>query len=60
MEVLWKRSKGEEKEDEDLRKELKMVEAQLRKLKKNGKGGDGQVVSKQASHANCAWRASSA
>lgn len=40
LEVAWKRSKEEEKEEADLRKELKLVEAQLRKLKKAGKGGD--------------------
>jgi len=38
LEVAWKRSKEEEQEENDLRKELKMVEAQLRKLKKAGKG----------------------
>lgn len=40
LEVAWSRSKEEEKEEADLRKELKLVEAQLRKLKKAGKGGD--------------------
>lgn len=40
LEVAWGRSKEEEKEEADLRKELKLVEAQLRKLKKAGKGGD--------------------
>ena len=33
---LWKRSKEEEREEMELRKELKMIEAQLRRLKKTG------------------------
>jgi DNA methyltransferase 1-associated protein 1 len=36
MEILWKRTKEEEVEEAELRKELKHVEAQLRKVKKSG------------------------
>jgi len=36
MEALWSRTKEEEHEEAELRKELKQVEAQLRKLKKSG------------------------
>jgi DNA methyltransferase 1-associated protein 1 len=36
MEALWNRTKEEEEEEAALRKELKQVEAQLRKLKKSG------------------------
>lgn len=36
MEALWRRSKEEEAEEAELRKELKQVEAQLRKVKKSG------------------------
>jgi DNA methyltransferase 1-associated protein 1 len=38
-EIMWRRSKEDEKEDEDLKKELKIVEVALRKIKKNGKTG---------------------
>ena len=37
MEIIWRRSKEEEKEDADLKKELRLIEAQLRKIKKTGK-----------------------
>jgi DNA methyltransferase 1-associated protein 1 len=36
MDLLWRRSKEEEIEETELRKELRVVEAQLRKLKKTG------------------------
>lgn len=36
LDRLWKRSKEDEVEELQLRKELKTIEAQLRKLKKNG------------------------
>ena len=36
LDRLWKRSKEDEAEELHLRKELKTIEAQLRKLKKNG------------------------
>lgn len=36
MEILWNRTKEEEVEEAELRKELKHVEAQLRKVKKSG------------------------
>ena len=36
MEVLWNRTKEDEVEEAELRKELKQVEAQLRKVKKSG------------------------
>jgi len=36
MEALWKRSKEDELEEASLRKELKEVEAQIRKIKKSG------------------------
>lgn len=36
MEALWNRTKEEEIEEAELRKELKLVEAQLRKMKKSG------------------------
>ena len=36
MEALWNRSKAEESEEIELRKELKQIEVQLRKLKKSG------------------------
>jgi DNA methyltransferase 1-associated protein 1 len=36
MEALWNRSKEEEIEEIELRKELKQIEAQLRKMKKSG------------------------
>jgi DNA methyltransferase 1-associated protein 1 len=36
LDRLWKRSKEEEVEEMELRKELKLVDAQLRKLKKTG------------------------
>jgi len=36
LDRLWKRSKEDEAEELQLRKELKTIEAQLRKLKKNG------------------------
>jgi DNA methyltransferase 1-associated protein 1 len=36
MAILWKRTKEEEVEEAELRKELKHVEAQLRKVKKSG------------------------
>lgn len=37
MEALWNRSKEDELEEIEIRKELKLVEAQLRKLKKAGR-----------------------
>lgn len=37
LEALWKRTKEEEYEEAELRRELKQVEAQLRKLKKSGR-----------------------
>ena len=36
MEALWNRTKEEEGEEKELRKELKQIEAQLRKIKKSG------------------------
>ena len=36
MEVIWHRTKEEEQEEIELRKELRLVEAQIRKLKKSG------------------------
>lgn len=36
MEVMWHRTKEEEREETELRKELRLVEAQIRKLKKSG------------------------
>lgn len=36
LEFLWHRTKAEEIEEAELRKELRLVEAQLRKLKKSG------------------------
>jgi DNA methyltransferase 1-associated protein 1 len=36
LDRLWRRSKEEEEEELQLRKELKTIDAQLRKLKKNG------------------------
>ncbi|KAL7575755.1 hypothetical protein ACA910_003085 [Epithemia clementina (nom. ined.)] len=36
MEALWNRTKEEENEERELRKELKQIEAQLRKMKKSG------------------------
>lgn len=36
MEALWNRTKQDEEEEAELRKELKQIEAQLRKLKKSG------------------------
>lgn len=36
-EAQWNRSKEEEKEEADLRMELKLIETQIRKLKKSGK-----------------------
>jgi DNA methyltransferase 1-associated protein 1 len=36
LDRMWKRSKDEEEEEMELRKELREVEAQLRKLKKSG------------------------
>lgn len=36
LELLWKRTKAEEEEEHELRKELKLIESQLRKLKKSG------------------------
>ena len=36
LDRLWRRSKEEEEEEIELRKELKTIEAQLRKLKKHG------------------------
>ena len=36
LDRLWRRSKEEEEEELELRKELKTIDAQLRKLKKNG------------------------
>jgi DNA methyltransferase 1-associated protein 1 len=36
LDLQWKRSKEEEREEMELRTELKLVEAQIRKLKKNG------------------------
>jgi len=36
MEVIWHRTKEEEQEETELRKELRLVEAQIRKLKKSG------------------------
>lgn len=36
LEVIWHRTKEEELEEAELRKELRMVEAQIRKLKKSG------------------------
>jgi len=37
LDRIWNRSKAEEREEEELRAELRAVEAQLRKLKKSGK-----------------------
>ena len=37
LDRLWHRTKDEEREEEELRAELRMVEAQLRKLKRAGK-----------------------
>ena len=37
MEKIWERSKDDELEEEALRVELKLVETQIRKLKKGGK-----------------------
>ena len=37
LDRLWHRSKEEEMEEEGLRAELRIVEAQLRKLKRSGK-----------------------
>ncbi|KAL3782630.1 LOW QUALITY PROTEIN: hypothetical protein ACHAW5_001774 [Stephanodiscus triporus] len=37
LDRLWRRTKAEEREEEELRAELRMVEAQLRKLKRAGK-----------------------
>ena len=36
LEALWNRTKAEETEERELRKELKQIEAQLRKIKKSG------------------------
>mmetsp|Transcript_22691 Transcript_22691/g.32015 ORF Transcript_22691/g.32015 Transcript_22691/m.32015 type:complete len:1142 (+) Transcript_22691:320-3745(+) len=36
LEVVWNRSKEEEREEEELRNELRLVETQIRKFKKNG------------------------
>mmetsp|Transcript_15124 Transcript_15124/g.23018 ORF Transcript_15124/g.23018 Transcript_15124/m.23018 type:complete len:394 (-) Transcript_15124:45-1226(-) len=36
LDLIWHRSKEEEREEAELRKELRLVEAQLRKLKKGG------------------------
>jgi DNA methyltransferase 1-associated protein 1 len=36
LELVWSRSKAEEEEELELRKELALIEAQLRKLKKSG------------------------
>jgi DNA methyltransferase 1-associated protein 1 len=36
MEALWNRTKEEEAEEAELRKEMKQIEAQLRKMKKSG------------------------
>lgn len=36
LELIWRRTKEEELEEAELRKELRLVEAQIRKLKKSG------------------------
>mmetsp|Transcript_25075 Transcript_25075/g.37884 ORF Transcript_25075/g.37884 Transcript_25075/m.37884 type:complete len:555 (-) Transcript_25075:74-1738(-) len=54
LEILWKRTKEEEEEEQELRKELKLIESQLRKLKKSGGhvlAGASQSGSRNASRA---------
>ncbi|EEC48846.1 predicted protein [Phaeodactylum tricornutum CCAP 1055/1] len=58
MEALWNRTKEDEAEEAELRKELKFVEAQLRKVKKAGghilaaAAGGGNKLSNDASSRN--------
>lgn len=48
LEALWRRSKAEEEEELELRKELKQVESEIRKLKKSG-GHIAPTISEPAS-----------
>ena len=50
MDRLWKRSKEEEAEEMNLRKELRLIDAQLRKLKKTG----GHILAAANSNASVA------
>jgi DNA methyltransferase 1-associated protein 1 len=52
MEAMWNRTREEEQEEADLRQELKQVEAQLRRLKKQG----GHILAAAASGSNAGNR----
>ena len=52
LDLLWYRSKEEEHEEEELRAELRLVEAQIRKMKK--RGGHIQAAQGQASGSRAA------